>query len=254
MLGEETTLDEIAILRIKEFEPKDEPYWLAFSGGKDSIVLKHLVDRAEVKYEAHYNVTTVDPPELTRYIKKHYPDVIRDIPEKSMFEWIVKKGFPLRQARWCCEKLKEKGGIGRRVLTGCRWAESPRRKKQRKLYEIWTGDRAKEMVNPIIDWSDADVWQYIRQKEIPYCELYDDGIERIGCIMCPMSSNMQREALRWPGIRKAYFKAFVRLYERRVKEGNESVKRWSSPEEMFEWWINGKGNSKAEGQQCLQFG
>ena len=54
---------EVAIDRIKHFEPS-EGYYLAFSGGKDSIVCKELLNMAGVKYDAHYNHTTVDPPEL----------------------------------------------------------------------------------------------------------------------------------------------------------------------------------------------
>ena len=65
---------EVAIQRLKTFEPS-EGYYLAFSGGKDSVVIKALADMAGVKYDAHYNVTSVDPPELVRFIKEKYPDV-----------------------------------------------------------------------------------------------------------------------------------------------------------------------------------
>lgn len=54
---------EVAIERLKAFEPPDG-FYLAFSGGKDSIVVKKLADMAQVKYDAHYSVTSVDPPEL----------------------------------------------------------------------------------------------------------------------------------------------------------------------------------------------
>ena len=69
-----------AINRLKTFEPKDRPYWLAFSGGKDSVVILALAKMAGVNYEAVYNVTSVDPPELVRFIKDKYPDVRREIP------------------------------------------------------------------------------------------------------------------------------------------------------------------------------
>ena len=54
---------EVAIERFRTFEP-NEGYYIAFSGGKDSVVIKALADMAGVKYDAHYNVTSVDPPEL----------------------------------------------------------------------------------------------------------------------------------------------------------------------------------------------
>lgn len=69
---------EVAIERLKAFEPK-EGYYLAFSGGKDSVTVKALADMAGVKYDAHYNVTSVDPPELVRFVQS-FPDVKFDFP------------------------------------------------------------------------------------------------------------------------------------------------------------------------------
>ena len=131
-------LVDLAVTRCKEFAGKTLAMILGFSGGKDSIASKKICQMAGLDIPMVYNITTVDPPELTRYIKRYHPDVIRKKPEKSMFQWIVEKGFPLRQARWCCEKLKENHSIGHCVITGCRWAESPRRRKQRKIFENWT--------------------------------------------------------------------------------------------------------------------
>lgn len=64
----------MSIERLKAFEP-EEGYYLAFSGGKDSVVCKALLDMAGCKYDAVYRVTSVDPPELVRFIKeKHSED------------------------------------------------------------------------------------------------------------------------------------------------------------------------------------
>ncbi len=60
---------EVAIERLRMFEP-EAGYYLAFSGGKDSVVIKALADMDKVKYDAHYNVTSVDPPELVRFIEE----------------------------------------------------------------------------------------------------------------------------------------------------------------------------------------
>ena len=65
--------------RIKAFVP-EEGYSLAFSGGKDSVVCKALLDMAGVKYDSTYRVTSVDPPELVKFIKEKYPDVKREVP------------------------------------------------------------------------------------------------------------------------------------------------------------------------------
>lgn len=67
---------EAAIKRLQMFEP-EEGYYLAFSGGKDSVCVKALADMAGVKYDAHYNITTVDPPELVAFVKS-FKDVKMD--------------------------------------------------------------------------------------------------------------------------------------------------------------------------------
>lgn len=136
-----TKLD-IAIQRLKSFEPP-EGYFLAFSGGKDSQCIYHLAKMAGVKFEAHYYVTSVDPPELIYFIREHYPDVIFDIPHDkdgkriSMWTLILQKKMPpTRISRYCCAELKETEGDGRMVMTGVRLAESARRKANQGMVVI----------------------------------------------------------------------------------------------------------------------
>lgn len=126
---------EKAVERLKLYEPP-EGYYLCFSGGKDSVVIKALADMAGVKYDAHYSVTGIDPPELVQFIKDHHKDVIfeypryRDGTRVTMWNLIPQKTMPpTRIARYCCAYLKENGGGGRLKITGVRWAESVRRKK-----------------------------------------------------------------------------------------------------------------------------
>jgi phosphoadenosine phosphosulfate reductase len=73
----------IAIDRLRAFEP-EEGYYLAFSGGKDSQCIYHLAVEAGVKFEAHYNVTGIDPPELVQFIRTNYIDVIRHMPKSHL--------------------------------------------------------------------------------------------------------------------------------------------------------------------------
>ena len=126
---------EKAIARLQTYEPP-EGYYLCFSGGKDSCVIKALADMAGVKYDAHYAVSSVDPPELVRFIKDEHPDVIFDIPKDkngkpiTMWSLIAHNTMPpTRIVRYCCAHLKENGGKGRLKVTGVRWEESVRRKK-----------------------------------------------------------------------------------------------------------------------------
>ena len=125
-----------AIDRLKTFEPVDEPYYLCFSGGKDSDCIRILADLAGVKHDIVHNLTTVDSPETVRYIKS-IPNVQIEMPKYSMWQLIEKKKIPpTRLIRYCCDELKEKGGKGRIKVTGVRWAESASRKQNGGVVKI----------------------------------------------------------------------------------------------------------------------
>lgn len=137
---------ETAIERLRAYEP-EEGYWLAFSGGKDSVVVKALADMAGVKYEAHYQNTSVDPPELVQFIKT-FDDVHMDSPKDkdgkriTMWNLIPKKKMPpTRIVRYCCHELKESFGTGKIVITGVRWAESAKRKANQGEITIIDGKK-----------------------------------------------------------------------------------------------------------------
>lgn len=250
IFGECVDKVDIAVKRLKMFVPP-EGYYLAFSGGKDSIVIKKLVDLAQVKYESHYSVTTIDPPELVMFIKQYYKDVIFDKPEKSFFRFMKEKGFPTRKARWCCAVLKESGGSGRVVVTGIRNQES-RQRSNRRMVEKCYKDLSKTYVNPIIDWSFDEVWEFIHLYGLPYCSLYDEGFKRIGCIMCP-NSNQIRDAARWPKFDKAFRSAFKSLWSDKMIKNPSAIKQFVDSDVMYEWWKSGKGSSRRQPGQLVMF-
>jgi len=226
-----------AIQRLVSFAPPDG-YYLAFSGGKDSICLKHLADMSGVKYDAHYNITSADPPELVQFIRKFHPDVIFDRPETTMWK-LIPSGHglmpPTRLARYCCEHLKERGGEGRVVLTGVRAQESSARKRTGVTRQCPKNNKV--LVNPIIDWTELEVWEHIRHYELPYPELYDQGFSRLGCIGCPMknSDGQKKDFSRWPKYRAMYIKAFEKmLIERRRRNLKTS---WIDAEGVMSWWL-----------------
>lgn len=263
---------ETAIKRLKAFEPKDG-YYVAFSGGKDSQCVYHLCEMAGVKFEAHYSVTSVDPPQLMRFLKKQYPNVIwerhywhdgkpehyyADGRPKPITMWTLIADHtipPTRQARYCCSELKETGGSGRLVVTGVRWAESVRRKALHGIADIQTeskklhaeaaenpaykknknggivfmddnGDsrrmveqcyqKRKTTINPIVDWTDEDVWEFLNDvAKVPHCELYDPpyNFTRLGCIGCPLqgAEGMKKDFETWPKYKELYIRAFDRM-------------------------------------------
>jgi len=245
----------VAIERLRQFEP-DDGYYLAFSGGKDSVTILRLAQMAGVKFDAHYNDTTVDPPELVQFIKEQYPEVERHRPEMSMFKLIVYKQWPpMRQQRWCCELLKEGGGAGRVLMTGIRWEESPRRAK-RRMVEACYRDKSKTYFHPIIDWTSDDVWQFIRRENVPYCSLYDGGFDRLGCILCPMQgnpANIQMQMDRWPKFVKAYVHTFDRMMEARREKGKTTTLGFQTGQEVFDWWIDRRKRTRHSEAQMVLF-
>ena len=109
-------------------------YYLAFSGGKDSQALFHIAQLAGVKFRSHMNLTSVDPPEVIRFVKKNYPEVELIKPGKSIFQHAVEKQIlPTMRVRWCCAEYKETAGAGKVTLIGIRKAESARRAKRNEV-------------------------------------------------------------------------------------------------------------------------
>jgi phosphoadenosine phosphosulfate reductase len=227
---------------LKQYEPKDG-YWVAFSGGKDSIVIYDLVKKSGVKHEVHFNQTTIDPPEIYKFINDNYPETIWEIPKRSMFAAIrARQVPPTRMRRYCCAELKELHGIGRVVVTGVRREESNSR-KDRPVYGESHYNENTIYCNPIVDWTLQDVWDYIRANNLKYPSLYNDGYDRIGCIMCPLQNRygMLKDAIRYPKHYNAYLLAFEEmLYNCKMKHvGCKTELKWKSPEDVMFWWIYG---------------
>jgi phosphoadenosine phosphosulfate reductase len=241
-------------------EPADG-YYLAYSGGKDSGVLLELARLAGVRFDAWYNCTTIDPPELVRFIKREHPEVGWNRPKENLWTRAIQRSLPTRLARWCCEEYKEQGGKGRAgKLIGVRAAESARRKGLWREIFVDRKGSGQKIFCPILYWTDADVWAFHRERGIPYCELYDQGFERLGCVGCPLAgyNNQAKEFERWPRFRDGWRRAAYRYIEKwRGVPTRQGERRFfediiapdGDPERYWQWWISGKA-FQGEAEMC----
>lgn len=253
-----------------------KPLVITTSGGKDSSVVVELALRAGIDFELMHSHTTADAPETVMFLRSEFKrlediglparQIIVNYPvykgkRTSMWNLIPQKLTPpTRAVRYCCDVLKEQGGKGRYITTGVRWAESRKRAKTRGVYETLHRDMQKKVIlnndnddrrrffetcslkrkavcNPIVDWTDYDVWQFIADAKIPVNPLYQRGFSRIGCIGCPMSGakDRQNEFARWPKYQKNYIRAFDRMLEERRR--NKLDTKWGNGEDVFHWWM-----------------
>ena len=197
----------------------------------------------------------------------------------TMWNLIPKRMIPpTRLVRYCCSELKESGNRNRMIATGIRWNESTSRKSRAafealahsKKNAIFVSDekmllddnderrtlfercelKAKTVVNPIIDWKDTDIWEYIEAEHICVNCLYKEGFDRVDCIGCPMVGKKRWFEFRiFPKYKQAYIKAFDKMLQiRKMKGKDDSTGRWKNANELFRWWME---DDNIEGQISL---
>ena len=276
-------MEKRAIEVLKAFEPEDG-YHLCYSGGKDSDCIRILADLAGVKHEIHHSLTTADAPETVYYVKSIPGVIIDkpEISMWRLIE--KKMTPPTRLIRYCCEELKERGGKGKVKVTGVRKKESVNRAKSSGLVNLIGHTKkvlnvaenvgaepfvnskggivlnmdddpsrrlveqcyrtSNTMVNPIVDWSEADVWDFLKAHGCKSNPLYECGFKRVGCIGCPMAGKHRyAEFERWPKYRALYEMAFDRMLEARRRAGktNRLDSQWFNGESVMRWWLGEDG-------------
>ena len=102
-------------------------------------------------------------------------------------------------------------------------------------------NRRRATTNPIIEWTDEDVWDFIKAEGIPYCSLYNEGFTRLGCVACPLAGRKDREheLIRWPKIKDAYMHAFSEMIKERERKGKltGSWRKGTRAIDVYNWWM-----------------
>lgn len=254
-----------------------KPLIVTTSGGKDSSVCLELALRSGIPFEVMHNHTTADAPETVYFVRNdlrrfegkgitcilNYP--VYKGKRTSMWGLIPQKLMPpTRLKRYCCDVLKEGSGKGRFIATGVRWVESAKRAANRGILEIPRKDKEKKIIlnndndesrrwfescalkakricNPIVDWSDDDVWDYIQSEHIMVNPLYQNGFTRVGCIGCPMAGKKGRqfEFSRYPKFKDMYIRAFERMLKERIRR-DRMQGTWrigTTGRDIYHWWM-----------------
>ncbi len=185
--------EQNCITFLKKFKNKA---YICFSGGKDSLVTLDLAFRSGINNVVFCD-TTIEFQETIETIdevEKYYEVIIDKISAPCEFFQIVHKlGFPSRTMRWCCKVFKftplsnfaREKGI-KSFITGLRSEEHIRRANYKRFGEN-KYVHAKQ-INPIIDWSEKEVWFYINKYHLPINSLYKLGFNRVGCWPCPFKT------------------------------------------------------------------
>lgn len=178
---------------------------VSFSGGKDSTVVSRLVrDSLQNNKIIHFfGDTTLEMPHTYNYCENIFKEenlftpLITSKSQKDFLKLCDELGPPSRFERWCCTIFKT-SNINRVIQTlpeqftaltfmGIRRSES----SQRRGYERTRKDSkiSRQIVAmPIIDWTDFDVWLYIKYKNMEFNDAYKLGYRRVGCWCCPANS------------------------------------------------------------------
>lgn len=191
-----------------EYKSKIDVFYVAFSGGKDSITVLDLVQRAlpHNSFMVLFGDTGMEFPDTYNLVEKTQlfceENGIRFLTAKSKLRppesWRI-FGPPAAAIRWCCSVhktspqinlLRESTGIGNftgMAFTGIRGDESVARSEYEDV-SLGGKHQGQYSCHPIIEWGSAEVYLYIFQNNLSLNEAYKKGNSRASCLVCPMSS------------------------------------------------------------------
>ena len=257
---EQKAIERIRLASDLSLKHYNKPLVCEYSGGKDSDVLLELFRMSGIPFEVHNSHTTVDAPQTVRHIKNTFSEltdkgikceidyhVQENGNRLTMWNLIPRKLMPpTRIVRYCCSESSKRSNRSPFEVLGQTASKSIGVSDEkmlitdndctRRLFENCQM-KAKTVVNPIIDWTDQNIWQFIGEKDIQVCELYQCGYNRLGFLGCPLASKKQREKEMYdfPKYKQAYIRAFDRMIEERRRRGKDT--KWSCGEEVYLWWM-----------------
>jgi len=172
---------------------------VSFSGGKDSTAVLHLARKAGVE-KAFFIDTGIELPETVEFVASQGVEIIRK--GGDFYQAVEKAGPPGKDHRWCCKLLKLHplkiylAGTGPCVtIQGNRWYESWNRAELDETSQN-PANPLQLNVSPIRSWRALEVYLYLWWQEVPMNPLYENGLERIGCYLCPAVLESEYEGLR----------------------------------------------------------
>lgn len=195
------------------YKSKVSLFYVAFSAGKDSLVMLDIVQRAlpHDEFVVVFGDTTMETQatyDTVKAAQKHWDTLewhVARAPFDAIESW-NKIGYPARRLRWCCsvhktapsiQKLKEiyaskypdsKKPFKVMVFDGIRAEESEARSTYSMISE---GNKHAVQYNcsPILEWNTTELYIYMFANHLPINELYRYGSHRVGCKLCPMASD-----------------------------------------------------------------
>jgi phosphoadenosine phosphosulfate reductase len=161
---------------------------VAWTGGKDSTVLLHLIKTlfGKVPFKVYFGDTTQHFPELYKFkdklTKEWNLDIIVGKPKKSYRQVAGDR-------EKCCYALKTqplnatiKKYKWKALITGIRWDEQEARADEKYFSPRKNPPHIR--VHPLLHWTEKDIWDYIQKYQLPVNPLYKKGYRSIGCKPC----------------------------------------------------------------------
>ena len=115
------------------------------------------------------------------------------------------------------------------------------------------------LISPIFDWTKKDVWYFLNNViKAPHCKLYDEGQERIGCILCPMASlkQSQKDIEKYPYVKKKWIEAIKEMMRNEKFDykytDNSNATEDEIAENIFDYWISKESYNKWYAKKFLQ--